>query len=28
VRRLRKKLGKAADVIESVRGFGYRLRDN
>jgi len=28
VRRLRKKLGKAADAIESVRGFGYRLRDN
>src|SRR5438445_9934048 len=27
-RRLRKKLGKAADVIESVRGFGYRLREN
>ncbi len=28
VRRLRKKLGKAADAIESVRGFGYRLREN
>lgn len=28
VRRLRKKLGKAADVIESVRGFGYRLREH
>jgi two-component system, OmpR family, phosphate regulon response regulator PhoB len=28
VRRLRRKLGKAADVIESVRGFGYRLREN
>ena len=28
VRRLRKKLGTAADVIESVRGFGYRLREN
>lgn len=27
VRRLRKKLGKAANVIESVRGFGYRLRE-
>src|SRR6266446_1997320 len=27
VRRLRKKLGKAADVIESVRGFGYRMRE-
>lgn len=26
VRRLRKKLGKAADGIETVRGFGYRLR--
>jgi len=25
---LRKKLGKAADAIESVRGFGYRLREN
>lgn len=28
VRRLRKKLGQAADAIESVRGFGYRLREN
>jgi DNA-binding response OmpR family regulator len=28
VRRLRKKLGKAANAIESVRGFGYRLREN
>ncbi|MFN2507273.1 MAG: winged helix-turn-helix domain-containing protein [Chthoniobacterales bacterium] len=28
VRRLRKKLGKAADAIETVRGFGYRLRDS
>ena len=28
VRRLRKKLGKAANVIESVRGVGYRLREN
>lgn len=27
VRRLRKKLGKAADVIETVRGFGYRLSE-
>jgi len=26
VRRLRKKLGQAADAIETVRGFGYRLR--
>ena len=25
VRRLREKLGKAASVIETVRGFGYRL---
>jgi DNA-binding response OmpR family regulator len=28
VRRLRKKLGKAANAVESVRGFGYRLRDD
>ena len=27
VRRLRKKLGKAADAVETVRGFGYRLRE-
>jgi two-component system phosphate regulon response regulator PhoB len=27
VRRLRKKLGKAAHAIETVRGFGYRLRE-
>ena len=27
VRRLRKKLGKHCDVIETVRGFGYRLRE-
>ena len=27
VRRLRQKLGKAADAIETVRGFGYRLRE-
>jgi two-component system phosphate regulon response regulator PhoB len=27
VRRLRKKLGKAADTIETVRGFGYRMRE-
>ena len=27
VRRLRKKLGKACDVIESVRGFGYRMKE-
>jgi DNA-binding response OmpR family regulator len=28
IRRLRHKLGKAADAIETVRGFGYRLTDN
>src|SRR6266702_5753346 len=28
VRRLREKLGKAGDIIETVRGFGYRLREN
>jgi two-component system, OmpR family, phosphate regulon response regulator PhoB len=28
VRRLREKLGPAGDVIETVRGFGYRLREN
>jgi two-component system phosphate regulon response regulator PhoB len=28
VRRLRKKLGKAGDAVETVRGFGYRLREN
>jgi DNA-binding response OmpR family regulator len=27
VRRLREKLGKSATVIETVRGFGYRLRE-
>jgi DNA-binding response OmpR family regulator len=27
VRRLRKKLGEAADAVETVRGFGYRLRE-
>jgi two-component system phosphate regulon response regulator PhoB len=27
VRRLREKLGKAGDIIETVRGFGYRLRE-
>lgn len=27
VRRLREKLGKAATAIETVRGFGYRLRE-
>jgi len=25
---LREKLGKAGDAIETVRGFGYRLREN
>ena len=28
VRRLRGKLGKAAEAIENVRGFGYRLRED
>jgi two-component system phosphate regulon response regulator PhoB len=28
VRRLRKKLGKAANSIETVRGFGYRIRES
>ena len=28
VRRLRKKLGKAAGAIETVRGFGYRLKES
>jgi two-component system phosphate regulon response regulator PhoB len=28
VRRLREKLGKAGDAIETVRGFGYRLQEN
>jgi DNA-binding response OmpR family regulator len=28
VRRLRKKLGKAAVAIETVRGFGYRIRES
>ena len=27
VRRLREKLGKAGDVVETVRGFGYRMRE-
>jgi DNA-binding response OmpR family regulator len=27
IRRLREKLGKAGDQIETVRGFGYRLRE-
>jgi Response regulators consisting of a CheY-like receiver domain and a winged-helix DNA-binding domain len=28
VRRLREKLGKAGNAIETVRGFGYRLRES
>ena len=28
VRRLREKLGKAGNAVETVRGFGYRLREN
>jgi len=28
VRRLREKLGTASDSVETVRGFGYRLREN
>jgi DNA-binding response OmpR family regulator len=28
IRRLREKLGKAGDLIETVRGFGYRTRSN
>lgn len=28
VRRLREKLGKAGDAIETIRGFGYRLRES
>ena len=28
IRRLREKLGKAANTIETVRGFGYRLLAN
>jgi len=27
IRALRRKMGKAADVIETVRGVGYRFRD-
>jgi DNA-binding response OmpR family regulator len=27
VQRLRAKLGDAGDLIETVRGFGYRIRD-
>jgi two-component system phosphate regulon response regulator PhoB len=28
VQRLRTKLGAAGDLIETVRGFGYRLKAN
>jgi DNA-binding response OmpR family regulator len=28
VRRLREKLGKASSAIETIRGFGYRFREN
>lgn len=28
VRRLREKLGKSSDCIETIRGFGYRMLDN
>jgi DNA-binding response OmpR family regulator len=28
IRRLRKKLGKASNAIETVRGFGYRIRES
>ena len=28
IRRLRAKLGSSSDMIESVRGFGYRLKDS
>src|SRR6058998_235790 len=28
VRRLREKLGKAGDAVETVRGFGYRLQES
>jgi two-component system phosphate regulon response regulator PhoB len=27
IRRLREKLGKAADCIETIRGFGYRIAE-
>ena len=27
IRRLRKKLGKSADIVETVRSYGYRLRE-
>ena len=28
IRRLRQKLGKSSNAIETVRGFGYRLRND
>jgi two-component system phosphate regulon response regulator PhoB len=28
VRRLREKLGKAGDLVETVRGVGYRFADS
>ena len=28
IRRLRKKLGKASNAIETIRGFGYRIRES
>jgi len=28
IRRLREKLGKSADCIETVRGFGYRIAES
>jgi DNA-binding response OmpR family regulator len=28
VRRLREKLGKTSGAIETIRGFGYRFREN
>ena len=27
IKRLREKLGKAGDIIETVRGIGYKLRE-
>ena len=28
IRSLRRKMGKKADLVETVRGVGYRFRDN
>ena len=28
IKRLREKLGKAGDYIETIRGIGYRLKEN